>query len=300
VAGLGVGRLAGRALKPVLVLFGISALWSISWLTAKVALREVAPMTLAYSRFLLAIPLLALIARVQGVSLPRDRRTWLWLALAGAFAFALNYMLVFWGTQFIPSGLAAVLQATIPAATLLLSFWLLPNERLSRTGVLSIFTGIAGVIIIFSAQLSLSSPMALWGCAALAATAFTNGIGAVLIKRFLKHLKPIQLALGQQMCGVPMLMLAALTSEGLPSPGSWSTGTWGAILYMGIGASIVAFLGFYWLMSKWTAAKAAIYAIIMPVMTMALGWAFLSEQLTEQSLIGAGVVLASVVLAIRK
>ena len=290
----------GGSLKPVAVLVGISALWACSWLAFKVGLRDIPAFTLAYMRFAIAIPVLAVIAWRAGLSLPRDRRTWQWLIAAGFTGFALNYLLVFWGSQFIPAGLSAVLQSTIPACTLLMSRIWLPYERVSRWGVASILSGIVGVIVIFSDQLRISSTSALWGCVALALTALTNAGGGIIVKRTLTGLNPILLALLQQSIGVLVLLTVGLISDGPPWSQHWTPTALAAVVYMALGGSVTAFLGFYWLLQRWPASKAMLYSIIMPVLTLSLGWLFLGEQVTGLTLVGSTVVIASVALALRR
>ena len=291
---------AERSLRPIAVLVGISLLWAGSWLAFKIAVRDVPAFTLAYARFLLAVPVLALIARSRGLSLPRGWVVWRWLILAGLTGFALNYLLVFWGSQFIPAGLSAVLQSTIPAVTLMMARIWLPNEKVSAWGVASIIAGILGVVIIFGDQLRISSTAALFGCVALALTALTNAGGGIIVKRNLTTLNPILLALLQQVIGLSVLLAVGLSSDGPPWQQHWTPASALSVLYMALGGSVTAFLGFYWLLRRWPTSRAMLYAIIMPVLTLSLGWLFLGEQITPLTLVGSAVVLVSVALAIRR
>ena len=283
----------------IAVLITISILWAGSWLALKIALQDVPPMTLAWMRFGIAVPVLAVIARAARLRLPSDRRDWFWLALAGLISFAANYLLIFWGTQYIPAGLAAVLQATIPASGLLIGKLWLPDQRVSRLGVAGILVGILGVAIFFGDQLRVASGLAAAACVALALTSLTNGVGGVLVKRFLNHVNPILLALCQQLCALPLLMGVAFVREGAPWQFQWSALSVASLLYMSLAASVLAFLLFFWLLKKWSAPRAMLYALLMPVVTLLLGWAVLGEQLTAQTLAGAAVVLLSVVFAVR-
>jgi drug/metabolite transporter (DMT)-like permease len=280
------------------VLLLISCIWGASWLFLKVGLRDVQPFTLAWMRFAIAIPVLALIVWRQGAPLPRARRDWAWLALAGFIGFTLNYTLVFWGAQFIPSGLASVLQATIPAFGLLLGAWLLPGERLTARMVVSVAVGIAGVMVIFADQLRVASAAALAGCIALAVTAVLNGLNGVIVRRNLRHVHPMSTTLCQLLASTPLLFALALAVEGLPTRFNWSPASIGALLYLTIGGSIIAFIGYYWLLRHWETGKAMLYALIMPVVSVTLGWLVLGEQLQPQSLLGGALVLCSVVMSV--
>ena len=92
---------------------------------------------------------------------------WLLLAQTGVLAFGLNYGLLFWGEQHISSGLAALLQATIPVFGMLWAHPYLPGERLNARKLAGALLGVAGVGVIFSHQLGAEGSMALWGSAAV-------------------------------------------------------------------------------------------------------------------------------------
>jgi drug/metabolite transporter (DMT)-like permease len=89
------------------------------------------------------------------------------LATTGILSFSLNYGLVFWGEQHISSGLAALLQATIPAFGLVIAHFYLPGEQMTADKIFGVVMGVAGVGVIFSNQLSVAGTRALAGCAAL-------------------------------------------------------------------------------------------------------------------------------------
>ena len=102
-------------MKARLVWLLLCGIWGSTWLFIKIGLRDLPPISFAAIRFLIAVIILAAIILVRRLSLPRSSKDWWMLAGTGVLAFALNYGLIFWGEQYISSGLAALLQATIPA-----------------------------------------------------------------------------------------------------------------------------------------------------------------------------------------
>src|SRR6185295_6666748 len=125
------------------------------------------PFIFAGIRFVIASTILFAIIKARRLSLPRARADWTLLAITGVLSFSFNYGLVFWGEQYVSSGLAALLQATIPAFGLVIAHFYLPGERMTPAKIFGIAMGVAGVGVVFSNQLSLAGPRALAGCAAL-------------------------------------------------------------------------------------------------------------------------------------
>src|SRR5438094_9221109 len=116
-----------------LILCGI---WGSTWLFIKLGLQDLPPLTFAGIRFVFASGILITIILARGVRWPRKRNEWLVIVVVGLLQFSLNYGLVFWGEQRIPSGLAAVLQSAFPACGLVMAPLCLPAARLSANKIL--------------------------------------------------------------------------------------------------------------------------------------------------------------------
>src|SRR6266566_6618095 len=144
-----------------LILCGI---WGSTWLFIKLGLADLPPLTFAGIRFVIAASILFSIIAIRRQPLPRKRNDWLLLAVTGVLSFSLNYGLLFWGEQYISSGLAALLQATIPAFGLVIAHLYLPGEQMTPAKIFGVVMGVAGVGVIFSNQLSVAGPRALAGC----------------------------------------------------------------------------------------------------------------------------------------
>src|SRR2546423_11678980 len=107
-------------MKSRLVWLLLCGIWGSTWLFIKLGLSDLPPFTFAGIRFVIACAILFLLIAGRRIPLPRQRNDWLLLAVTGLLTFSLNYGLVFWGEQYISSGLAALLQSTMPAFGLLL------------------------------------------------------------------------------------------------------------------------------------------------------------------------------------
>jgi len=196
-----------------LILCGI---WGSTWLFIKLGLQDLPPLTFAGIRFLIASSILALLALVRGARWPRGRNEWLVVAIVGLLQFTLNYGLVFWGEQHIPSGLAAVLQSTFPVFGMIIAHFYLPHERITLARSVGVLLGVLGVTIIFSHELQIAGQMALLGSIALVLSAFVGSYGNVLVKAYARDIDPQALAAGQMLCGFPPLLTVGLITEGNP------------------------------------------------------------------------------------
>src|SRR5258705_8240230 len=129
-------------MKARLVWLILCGIWGSTWLFIKLGLADLPPITFARNRFVIACTILFLIIRIRRIPLPRASRDWILLAVSGVLAFGFNYGLVFWGEQYITSGLAALLQATLPAFGLVFAHFHLPGERLSWTRIGGVVLGV--------------------------------------------------------------------------------------------------------------------------------------------------------------
>src|ERR1043165_4753514 len=202
-----------------LVLCGI---WGSTWLFIKLGLEDLPPLTFAGIRFVISCAIIFTIIRVRGLELPRARADWLLLAVTGIMSFGFNYGLVFWGEQHISSGLAALLQATLPAFGLVFAHFHLPGERLSWAKIGGVVIGVCGVAVVFSNQLAVAGRQALAGCVALLLSSNFVAYSNVLVKKHGKSLNPAIMAFGQMLFGLLLLLVAGITLEGNPLRFHWT------------------------------------------------------------------------------
>src|SRR6185369_9698146 len=154
-------------MKVRLVWLILCGIWGSTWLFIKLGLEDLPPLTFAGIRFVIACSILLVIIRVRGLQLPRSSADLQLLALTGFLSFTVNYGTIFWGEQHISSGLAAVLQATIPVFGLVIAHFYLPDERMTWTKLFGVVLGIMGVTVVFSDQLAIAGGKALAGSVAV-------------------------------------------------------------------------------------------------------------------------------------
>jgi drug/metabolite transporter (DMT)-like permease len=278
-----------------LILCGI---WGSTWLFIKLGLTDLPPLTFAGIRFFFASLILTLLILARGVRWPRARKEWLVIAVVGLLQFSLNYGLVFWGEQRIPSGLAAVLQSTFPAFGLVIAHFYLPEERLTAKKVIGVLLGFIGVAVIFSDQLTIAGKGALLGSIALVLSAFFGSYGNVLVKAYGTQIDPFVLAAGQMLCGFPPLLALGIATEGSPFGLRWTPLAILSLAYLVIIGSVIAFTLFYWLVRHMDVTNTMLIALVTPVVAVLLGMIVLHEQLNWRLFAGAACIISGIGLIV--
>jgi drug/metabolite transporter (DMT)-like permease len=283
-------------MKVLLVYLILCIIWSSTWIFIKIGLDDLPPVSFAAVRFLIAAGVLLIILAAQKISFPKERRFWILAGVTGLMQFAINYALVFWAEKHISSGLAAVLQATIPAFGLVLAQIYVPGEKITLLKVFAILLGIIGVSVIFYEQLNISGVMALLGCAGIVLGAFFAAYASVLTKAFGTNLKVNTTALltAQMICGLVPLTLVGVISEGNPLAFNWSAKAIICVLYLALLGSVAAFLLYYWLLRKIEVTKAMMISLITPFAAVLIGSLYANETLQWQTLAGGALILFSV------
>jgi drug/metabolite transporter (DMT)-like permease len=228
-----------RRWSVLLVWWATCVLWSSVFLFIKMGVTAVPPLGFAALRLALAAGILVLFTLVRRQPWPTEPRDWMLISSTGVLLLGLNYGLLFWGTQFIPSGVTAVLQASSPAFSLVLA-GLLGAERMTLAKVGGVTLGIAGVAIVCLDQGRLSGAWSLVGSVAVTAGAICVAIAYVGVKTYRRALNSTMLMAGQMISALVPLGIAALIKEGNPLAFNWTGTAIVSLLYLALAGSIVA------------------------------------------------------------
>jgi drug/metabolite transporter (DMT)-like permease len=281
-------------MKARLVWLALCVIWGSTWLFIKLGLDDLPPLTFAGIRFVVASAILYAIIRARHVPLPTDRRDWQLLALTGVLSFSLNYGLLFWGEQYISSGLAALLQATIPVFGLVIAHFYLSAERMTPAKIAGVVLGVCGVGVVFSNQLAVAGGRAFAGSVALVFSSFFVAYSNVLIKARAAKLDPAIIAAGQMFFGLIPLLLIGIPLEGNPLHYRWTTMAAVALFYLALIGSVLAFLLYYWLMQNMDVTKTMLIALVTPVVAVVLGMIVLKEELGWRTLAGGLMIMGGI------
>jgi drug/metabolite transporter (DMT)-like permease len=278
----------------------LCVVWSSTWLAIKIGLRDLPPISYAGIRFVVAIVALLAVSIGRARLLPRSRAEYTILALTGVLMFSVNYGLLFWGELHVSSGLAAVLQATIPIFGLMFAHLMLPDEPMHWQRLSGAFLAVAGVAVICARLLNFNGMMAFWGGLGIVVGAAGAAYSNVLLKQRPIQLGPAMIAAWQMIFGtVPLLVLGWMV-EGNPIRFHWSTMSIFCLLYLAIIGSALTFLLLYWLLPQMQATNLQTVSLITPPGAVMLGWLLGGETFPLWSLLGAGLVLAGVWIIFRK
>ena len=281
-------------MKARLVWLILCGIWGSTWLFIKLGLADLPPITFAGIRFVIACAILFPLVWLRHLSLPKTRGEWILLVGTGVLSFSLHYGLVFWAEQYITSGLAALLQAMLPAFGLILAHIHVPAERMTWVKIGGVVLGVCGVGVVFSNQLAISGRLALAGCVGMVLSAFFAAYSNVLVKTRGKNLNPAVIAAFQMFFGLIPLLLYGLTLEGNPLSFRWTTIAVLSLLYLAVVGSVVAFLLYYWLMQNMDVTKTMLISLVTPVVAVILGMIVLDEQLSWRTLVGGAMIIAGI------
>lgn len=281
-------------MKTVIVWIILCLIWSSTWIFIKIGLEDLPPIAFSGARFSLSVAILAAVIMVQRLPLPRTAAEWKLIALTGFLQFSVNYSMVFWSEQYITSGLAAVLQATISVFGLLLAWIFLPDERITPQKIVAVLLGIVGVGTIFVDQLRVENWMAFAGCAAIVFGAYAAAQSSILIKARATGMNPAVLVFCQMLCGLPAVFAYSLISEGNPLRFNWTMRAVGCVIFLAVIGSVTAFWLYYWLLSRIESTKALMISLVTPLLAVVIGWAVLGETLPPQTGIGGLLIIGSI------
>jgi drug/metabolite transporter (DMT)-like permease len=269
-------------------------IWSSTWVAIKIGLEDCPPLLGAGVRFTVAGVVLLGVAAIQRRSLRTDRVLAAVLALA-PFAFA--YGLVYWGEQYVPSGLAAVLFGILPLYVALLGSVLLHDEPLRAPLLLGVLIGIGGLSLAFLESVELgSAEKAALGASALALSPLGAAVGNIAQKRRAAELDPVVLNGWAMLSGGVLLLVASVMSENW-GDFVWSAESAGSIAYLALFGSAIAFVTLTVLLRHISAMAIAFLAMLLPFGALLFGAALYDESITARAVGGAALVATGLAIA---
>ena len=272
--------------------------WGSTFLAIRVGVAEVPPFLLAAMRFLAAGLVLYLWMLAHGERSPRVRE-WMSVLLLALLIFVFDYGLLFWAEQRVPSGIAAVMMATIPVFMALSEIILLRTQRLTARLALALLVGIAGVSVLVSNSLNLGgAPIDRSGAVALIVAAISWSIAAALSRKLPLPSSKVMSSGAQMFAGGVLLTIAAAALGEFHSfhPLAVSRAAWLALLYLIVAGSIVAFTAYVWLLHHESPTKVGTYAYVNPVVAVLVGYFLGGETLGPRTVLGTLFVLVSVLV----
>jgi drug/metabolite transporter (DMT)-like permease len=286
------------AWKTLLAFAIIYFVWGSTFLAIRIGVREVPPFLLAAMRFAVAGLVLYGWMIAQGERSP-SRRQWMSVLLLAFLIFVIDYGLLFWAEQRVPSGLAAVMMATIPVFMALSEIIFLRTQTLTVRLAMALLIGIGGVAVLMSHSLNLGgAPIDNAGAVALIIGSISWSVASVLTRKLPLPSSKLMSSGAQMLAGGVLLAFTAAALGELRNfhPSTVSRGAWLALLYLIVAGSIIGFTAYVWLIHHESPTKVGTYAYVNPVVAVLLGYLLAGETLGLRTILGTLFVLVSVVV----
>jgi len=284
--------------KTLLAFAIIYFVWGSTYLAIRVGVREVPPLLLAAMRFLFAGLALYGWMIAKGERSPTTRE-WKSASLLAILIFVFDYGLLFWAEQRVPSGIAAVVMATIPAFIAVAEIFVLRTQELTLRLTLALLIGIAGVAVLMSRSLNLGgAPVDRKGAMALIFASISWSVATVIARKLPLPTSKVMSSGAQMLAGGVFLTLAAaaLGEFGNFHPSAISLGAWLSLLYLVVAGSIIGFTAYVWLIHHESPTKVGTYAYVNPVVAVLVGYVLGGEALGTRTILGTLFILISVIV----
>jgi drug/metabolite transporter (DMT)-like permease len=274
------------------MLIGLAMLWGASFLFIKVAVRELTPATLIVGRLGLAAVTLGLLVPFvvgSGETVRQLRANWVWLVVVALVNTAIPFWLLSWGETRIDSGLASIIQASVPIFNALIAFVAFREVRVTGVRLLGVGVGFLGVALLVGAQ----PEGKVLGALAVVGMAFCYGLGGLLTGRYLKPAQPVVVSFASTAIATLVWLPVGVAQAPSEMPG-WKT--IGSVLALGIPGTALAYLLFFGLITGAGAAYASLVTYLIPPIALAYGAIFLGERFGASAFGGLALILAGVAL----
>jgi drug/metabolite transporter (DMT)-like permease len=219
--------------------------------------------------------------------------------LLGLLIFVFDYGVLFWAEQRVPSGITAVMMATIPAFMALSEIILLRTQRLTVRLAVALVIGIGGVAVLMSHSLNLgAAAIDGAGAAALIFASMSWSVASALSRKLPLPASKVMSSGAQMLAGGVLLSISAAGLGEFRNfhPQAVSRGAWLALLYLIVAGSIVGFTAYVWLLHHESPTKVGTYAYVNPVVAVLVGYFLGGEELGLRTILGSAFVLVSVVV----
>src|ERR1700723_3413778 len=287
-------RPAWKTLSAFAIIYFI---WGSAFLAIRVGVHEGPPFLLAAMRFSIAGLVLYGWTIARGERSPNQRQ-WMSVSFLALLIFVLDYGLLFWAEQRVPSGIAAVMMATIPAFMALSEILFLRTQRLTVRLALALLIGLGGVALLMSHSLNLGAPIDTAGAVALILASISWSIASVLTRKLPLPSSKVMSSGAQMLVGGVLLALTAAALGEFRDFHPWaiSRGAWLSLLYLIVAGSIIGFTAYVWLIHHESPTKVGTYAYVNPIVAVLVGYFLGGEALTARTILGTFLVLISVIV----
>lgn len=274
--------------------------WGVNWVAIKVSLEGFPPMTSAAVRFLLATVAMLVYVKWKRIPIAVTNKEFKFLAITALLVYALDYGMIFWGSQYLTAGVTSIFFSTFAIFTAVFSNFIFKNESFSWKKTSGLIVGLAGIFVIFYDQLAITQfdKMVVMASTAVITAAICAAAATVMVKKFMADMDPVKLTFHQTWMGAFFLLLWALMLEN-PMKSQVTTKMVLVMLYMAVVASAAAFIIYYRLLKDMSAVSLSFIIYVIPIVALLADFIFLGEVLEIRSFIGMMIIFSGIWLSQR-
>ena len=274
----------------------LGLVWGSSFLWIKIAVEHMGPMTVGALRQFIGLLGLAVVVAIRKQPFPRDPRTLLAYVVLGVLQSAIPFALIPWGETKIDSGLAAILNGTMPLFTILIAHFWLHDEKVTPARLGGLVVGFAGVVVLGGRDLTPGGLHGtLWGQLAILVATLSYAAATTFSRRYLRGEPPLVQATMVVLVGDALLWSAIVAVERpvhLPA----APIAWVAVAWLGLLGSCLAYLLYFYLLRAWGATRVSLVTYVFPIIGLVLGITFLGERVDWQLALGSLLVVAGILV----
>jgi drug/metabolite transporter (DMT)-like permease len=278
----------------ILAFFSIYVIWGSTYLLNKIAVTELPPFKIASIRFITAGVIIFIIAKLIGISLAITRKQLFNTIIAGFLFLTFGNGVVVWALKYVDSGFTALEISAQPLVILLL-MRILEGKKIQTMSVIGVVFGIVGIYLLVSQKEIISQEGTMLGIIMIFACMLSWGYGSLFVaKADLPSNYFVNTGYQMLTGGIMLFIVSQLFGETWSLPMEWSRPVQFSMIFLIIFGSIIAFTSFNYLLKAVSPEKVATSTYVNPIIALILGWYFLNEQITTQSIIAAVILLTGV------
>jgi len=282
------------SLKNWAMFWYMGIVWGATFLWLKIGIRETEPITLNAIRLFVAMIALFIIVRLTKARLPLRER-WRSFLFLGIFNIALPFVLITWSEHFISTGMASILNSTVPFFTIILVPFFVPDEKWSLAKIIGLVVGFVGVVVLAVDKTNGNVEGFQWGSIFVLIASLSYAIAAVFARRVTTGIHPAAQAFGQSVfANLALWPLAFILESPIALPRLPIT--WVAVLWLSIMATAIGTFFYYSLLNQIGATRTSLTTYIFPLVGVVLGVIFLNEQMSWRLLAGGLLIIAGVAI----
>lgn len=278
----------------LLAFFSIYVIWGSTYLLNKIAVSELPPFFLASNRFITAGILIFIIVKLMGKSLAITKRQLVNTTIAGFLFLTIGNGVVVWALKYVDSGFAALEISAQPLVVLIL-MRVFQGKKIKMMSMLGVILGIIGIFLLVSQNQIVSQEGSIAGMIMIFFCMISWASGSLFVgKADLPRNYFVNTGYQMIIGGLMMMIASFFLGETWSLPHVWSEKVQWSMLLLVVFGSVVAFTSFNFLLKKVSPDKVATSTYVNPIIAMLLGWYFLNEQITTQSIVAAVILLTGV------